>query len=250
MGNELRRAAIVTGAATGIGAAVVRKLLETPGQRVVVVQHRQVLEPLLEGEDRVLRVVCDVADRASVEECFQRALEWSSGVDKLVTSAGVAERASAYEMSLEQWELPLKVHLNGTFNWCQVVGRHMRDGGGGAIVTIGSICANRGFPGLLSYGCAKAAIHELTRGLAVEWADDKIRVNTIAPGYVDTANLKSATTLQPNVSASLHALGRLGTPEELAEAICFLLSDAASFITGEVLYVDGGFSVMPRPRGT
>ena len=242
-------AAIVTGGAGGIGTAVVRKLLDTPGQRVAVVDLKTGAS-IPVGEDRVLRVVADVADRSAVEDAFAQILRWSPTVNKLVTCAGVADRASAYDMTIEQWHLPQMTHLEGTFNWCQVVGRHMRTNSGGSIVVIGSICASRGFPGLLSYGCAKAAIHELARGLAVEWADDNIRVNVIAPGYVDTPYLHAATTLQSSVSASLHALGRLGKPEELAEAIYFLLSDAASFVTGEVVHVDGGFSVMSRPRGS
>jgi len=240
-------AAVVTGGGGGIGSEVVGRLLGR-GLRVAVVD----LEPggFEDNSDpNVLFVECDVARRESVRAALGTVLDWSDRVTAMVTCAGVAERDTASDMSDEVWDLAIAVHLNGTFYWCQEVARHMRKAGGGAIVTIGSICADRGFPGLLSYGCAKAGVHQLTRGLAVEWAADNIRVNCVAPGYVNTKRLSQVTTVAPQRSSALHAMGRIAEPGEIADAAAYLLSDQASFITGQVLYVDGGFSVLARPIG-
>lgn len=239
--------AVVTGGGGGIGSALVRQLRDE-GIRVAVVDLTA--GPFAASDDSgVLFLECDVTQRAQVEAAFENVLAWGGRVDKLVTCVGGGEYVDSYEVDLAEWQAQMDMNLTGTLHWCQVVGRHMRDNGGGAIVTVGSICATRGFPGRLAYGVAKAAVHQLTRGLAVEWAPDGIRVNCVAPGYVVTPRFEGAVTLDLETLGTMHAVGRTGVAEELASVIRFLLSDAASFVTGEVVFADGGFSAMARPRG-
>lgn len=162
----------------------------------------------------------------------------------LVTCAAIQIVGDSFELPTEHWQKVLAVHLNGTFYWCQAAGRSMRDGGGGSIVTVGSIAQDFGFPGRAAYTTSKAGIGGLTRVLAVEWAQWGIRVNSVIPGMVETPLFKRAAAqriVDAEAAASEHALGRLGTTGELAEAIVFLLSDQSSFITGELVRVDGGF---------
>lgn len=237
---------IVTGGNGGIGRAVVHRL-RNDGFRVASVDVVDDADVSSEDDSGILRLSCDVSSFDDSARAFGEISAWGGDIGGLVTCAGTTERQPAYEMTPETWNLPIDVHLTGTFVWCQLAGCEMRKGNGGAIVTIGSICGSRGFANMLSYGVAKAGIHQLTRGLATEWAPDDIRVNAIAPGYIDTARMKSVTTLAASESRRLHAMNRLGTPEEIADAASYLLSSQSSFVTGQVLHVDGGFSVMARP---
>ena len=196
------------------------------------------------GVDRVRFVQCDVADHAVVTAAAAQIEEWRSPIRMLATCAGIQIVGDSFELASEKWLKVLSVHINGTFLWHQAAGRSMRDGGGGSIVTVGSIAQDFGFPGRAAYTTSKAGIGGLTRVLAVEWARAGIRVNQVMPGMVETPLfLRSAAQgiVDAEAPASEHALGRLGTTEELAEAIVFLLSEQSSFITEELVHVDGGF---------
>ena len=248
MSEQVTSVAVITGGASGIGWKAAELLLERrPEVACALVdlneaQSGELIERF--GEDRVRFVQCDVTDSAAVNAAAAEIERWNSPIKMLVTCAGIQIVGDSFELATEHWLKVTAVHLNGTFYWCQAAGRSMRDSGGGSIVTVGSIAQDFGFPGRAAYTTSKAGIGGLTRVLAVEWAPAGIRVNQVIPGMVETPLFKRAAAqgiVDTEAAAAEHALDRLGTTGELAEAIVFLLSEQASFITGELVHVDGGF---------
>jgi NAD(P)-dependent dehydrogenase (short-subunit alcohol dehydrogenase family) len=230
---------VVTGASGGIGEAVVRSLLDS-GYRVVAIDA--VPTPAdLAANDRVLSCVCDVRDRNSIFEIIADSKSDESPFTGLVNCAGNHNVAPSIDLDLDAWHAVIDVHLTGTLIVSQAVARHMRKGG--SIVNISSIAQDFGLPGRVAYCAAKAGLLGLTRTLAVEWADLGIRVNAIALGYVDTPMGMKGVTDRGAIER-LHAMGRFASPSEVASVILFLLAEASSFITGEVIRVDGGYSVV------
>ncbi len=246
----MERTTIITGGTGGIGLATARRLLGGSSDRhvaLVDLVQSDVPASVKDMGDRVKVFACDVTDQASVRQAHQSILASMPEVDGLVAGAGTVSNDASVDIPLEQFHKVLSVHVDGTLLWCQAVGRDFIDNHGGAIVTIGSIAGLFGHPRRLAYGIAKAAIHSLTKTLAVEWASSNVRVNAVVPGYIETPIMVEVARLglvDADVAAQWSAMKRLGAPDEVAQTIAFLLSDSASYITGHLLNVDGGFSVL------
>jgi len=241
---------VVTGAASGIGSAVVDVVLKRrPDVRVGALDiDGDALSALHDAHrGRVDIVMCDVSDRAAIGASVE---EVAGGLPivGLVTAAGKLHNRASIDLDQDDWHGMLGVHLDGTLWAAQAAARSMMaHGGGGAIVNFCSVAMDFGWPRRLPYSVAKAGVAALTRTLAVEWSEEGIRVNAVSPGYVDTPmihNAAAAGLLDIDVKAQGHALGRLAQPDEIAEVVEFLLSDRSSFVTGEVVRVDGGFSTV------
>ena len=248
---------LVTGAARGIGLATAKRFL-AEGWRVALLDiDGDTLMSAVAGlaeADRTLALECDVSDAKAVAASIDKVAKRFGRLDALINNAGVAVFASVMETSDEDWSRILAVNLSGPFLCTKAAVPLMREHGGGAIVNITSISAVRASTLRSAYGTSKAGLAHLTKQLAVELASLGIRVNAVAPGPVDTAMAKAVHTAA--IRADYHdaiPLNRYGLEEELAEAILFLSSERSSYITGQVLAVDGGFDAagigLPTLRG-
>jgi NAD(P)-dependent dehydrogenase (short-subunit alcohol dehydrogenase family) len=257
MNPSTPKVALVTGAARGIGLAVARRFL-AEGWRVALLDiEDELLREAVAGlasPEHTLALCCDVSDAKAVDAAMQALSARFGRLDALVNNAGVAVFAPLLETSDQDWDRVLAVNLTGPFLCTKAAAPLMREHGGGAIVNITSISAVRASTLRSAYGTSKAGLAHLTKQLAVELASLGIRVNGVAPGPVDTAMAKTVHT--PEIRADYHdaiPLNRYGLEEELAEAVFFLCSDRSSYITGQILAVDGGFDAagigLPTLRG-
>lgn len=244
------RTTLITGAARGLGLAAA-VALHREGHNVVIgdldleVSQRAAAAVDASGA-RTLGLALDVRSRDSVQAAIAAATERFGGIDVLVTNAGIARPGPAAEATDESWAEMLDVHLRGTMRCCRAAFPALQASGHGAVVALSSISARLGMVGRSSYSAAKSGIEGLVRALAVEWAPQGIRVNGIGPGYILTEMVQGTIAsghLDPEKIGRLVPLGRFGTPEEIGEAVNFLVGDRARYITGQVLYVDGGATV-------
>jgi NAD(P)-dependent dehydrogenase (short-subunit alcohol dehydrogenase family) len=240
--------AIITGAARGIGRATARCLAEEGSSIVVAdINEAGAQEAAAEIESlgrRAMAVQTDVADYDQVQHMVQRAIETFGQIDILVNNAGNAALTPLLDTTPAVWDRTIKIHLYGTFFCTQAVVRHMVTRGRGRIVNISSVSGLVGSAGRAAYGAAKGGLVTLTRVLAVELAPQGIRVNAIAPGAVETELSRGAWTPADREGYfRLTPVERLGQPEDIAHAVRFLCLPQSDYITGQVLAVDGGFSV-------
>ncbi|HEY1403466.1 MAG TPA: glucose 1-dehydrogenase [Pyrinomonadaceae bacterium] len=241
------RVAVVIGGTSGIGRAIAHGLAEA-GADVVPTSRRmeQVEAAAAEIEERgrrSLRVASDVSDRDSMQRVLAASIEAFGKVDILVNSAGRTKRAPTLDFSEDDWNDIIETNLTGTLRACQVFGRHMLEREYGRIVNIASLSTFVALYEVAAYSASKAAVASLTKSLAVEWASRGVNVNAIAPGVFRTAlNQKLLDETERGREFQLRTPARrFGKVEELAGAAVFLASEAASFVNGEVLVVDGGF---------
>src|ERR1700754_4781279 len=250
------KVALVTGAARGIGLATARRFLADGWRVALLATEGELLAQAAAGlaqPNDTLALTCDVSDAAAVTAAIAEVATRFGRLDALINNAGVATFAPLLETSDADWNRILAVNLTGPFLCTKAAAPLMREHGG-AIVNITSISAVRASTLRSAYGTSKAGLAPLTKQLAVELASINIRVNAVAPGPVDTAMAKQVHTKE--IRADYHdaiPLNRYGLEDELANAIYFLCSDSASYITGQILAVDGGFDAagigLPTLRG-
>jgi len=241
------KVAVVTGGTSGIGRALTRGLAEA-GADVVPTSRRA--EQVAAAADevaalgrRTLRVSSDVTDRRSLEDALSAVVKALGRVDILVNCAGRTQRTPTLDVSEQEWASIVDTNLTGTLRACQVFGRHMLERGSGRIVNIASLATFVSLFEVAAYSASKAGVGSLTKSLAVEWGPRGVNVNAIAPGVFPTdLNRKLIEgTPRGNELLARTPLRRFGRAEELAGAAVYLASDAASFVNGHVLAVDGGF---------
>lgn len=242
------KTALVTGGGSGIGAAIARELAAA-GAKVVVADleqaaAEQIVSQIRSGGGVAHAFAADMADAEAVERMVAFCVETVGGLHLAVNNAGIGGPiAPVADYPLDGWKSVIDVNLNGVFYCMKFEIAAMLKGGGGAIVNMSSILGSVGTAGSSAYVAAKHALLGLTKTAAVEYAAQGVRVNAVGPAYIDTPLLSKnldADTLGQLVG--LHPIGRIGMPEEVSALTCFLLSDAASFVTGSYHLVDGGYT--------
>jgi len=240
------RIVLVVGGAGGLGSAMARGAAAA-GAAVAVADAdaaaaAAVADALAKQGGRSHAIAVDVTEPASVGSMAEEATRVLGPIDGLVNAAGTTRRGPAADFPRAEWERILAVNLTGTFLCCQIVGQGMLARRRGRIVNVASIAGQIGLPGTIAYIASKGGVVALTRGLAVEWAPSNVQVNAIAPSWFETGWAR-LVDLEPGYRDRIMGrvpMGRMGRPDEVAGAAVFLLSDAASMITGHVLAVDGG----------
>ena len=241
------KVAIVTGGASGIGLATAKKLLDE-GASVVIADVSKNLEAIVKNlghEGYTLGVLTDVSKEADVQNMINKTIEKFGHLDYMVSNAGIGGSANILEdVTIEEWSQVIGVNQTGMYLCNKYAVKEMLKNKGGAIVNTASMYGLVGSTSSYAYSASKGAITQMTRSAALMYADKNIRINAVAPGYVDTPILALAPEEMKKAMAQSLPMKRLGKDTETADAICFLLSDEASFITGSILTCDGGFTAM------
>jgi NAD(P)-dependent dehydrogenase (short-subunit alcohol dehydrogenase family) len=245
--NLHERVIVITGAAQGIGAACAQRLSQD-GAAVALwdvddTRGQALAKSLADQGRRALYLHCNVAHKAEVDAATARTVQAFGHIDGLVNNAGIFKAANFLDITEADWDAVIDVNLKGSFLVAQAVAREMVKHGSGDIVNMSSVNGVMAIPSIASYNVSKGGINQLTRVMALSLADHGIRVNAVAPGTIATELAKNAVLGSDEARARIMSrtpMKRLGEPEEIAEVCAFLLSSASSYMTGEIVYVDGG----------
>lgn len=246
--NLAGRVAIVTGGASGMGAATVRELTALGATVAIVDRNAELAGRVATETDNPAPIIGDVGDAAFCDEAVGTVAERHGRLDILVNAAGIIVRADGPGTSEKDWRRIVDVNLGGVFFMSRAAVPHMQRNGSGAIVNFGSIWGDVGAAGVVAYCATKGGVHQLTRSMALDHVKDGIRINAVAPGEVNTPMLAfgrdkppSAEDLQKLADESI-PMQRLAEPEEIGRVVAFLVSDAASYMTGSIVTVDAGYT--------
>lgn len=240
------KVALVTGASRGLGRAIAMQLA-ADGARVTVNymksadQAETVVKEIISRGGSAAAVQADITSLPEVEKMVDSLYEKFGSIDILVNNAGVTKDELLISMTPEDWDSVIKTNLGGLFNCTKAVAKYMMVQKSGRIINISSVAGERGGRGQSNYAASKGGINAFTRSVAMELAPKKITVNAVAPGVVETEMSSTVIRRAKDIILDAVALKRLGQPEEIAKVVAFLASDDASYITGEVIRVDGGF---------
>ncbi|RMF92835.1 MAG: glucose 1-dehydrogenase [Nitrospinota bacterium] len=244
------KTALITGASGGLGAATALAFADVGADVIVASRNKPALEQVAEQVRsrgrQALALQADVSDPHRVEEVVAEAVARCGKIDILVNNAGIAVTGKLESLSPEEWNRSLAVNLNGAFDCAQAVGKVMKKQGGGKIINVASVAGTVAVPHLGAYGTSKAALIHLTRSLALEWARHNITVNALAPGYFLSPMNEQAFADERMLQNTLKRipLGRLAEMSEITAILIFLASDAANYITGQVIVADGGWTIL------
>ena len=241
------RIAVITGGASGMGAATVREFVAA-GATVTLIDRNAQGAQQVADETGATAIIGDVSDADFCQKTIDQVAATHGRLDVLVNCAGTIHRAAAAGTSDDDWRQIMAVNVDAVFYLSRAAVKHMAAQGAGAIINFGSIWGERGAAGVLAYCATKGAVHQITRAMALDHADQGIRINAVAPGEVETPMISTGRTTTPT-AADLQAMAdatipikRLAQPEEIARVVRFLASDEASYLTGAIVPVDGGYT--------
>jgi len=236
---------LVSGGSRGIGRAIAEGFAQRGATVIITGREQATLDQTAQEIGTNVRVVvCDVANAASIRDCAKLTLEQFGRVDTLVNCAGVNRRKPAIEFSEEDYDFVTDINLKGSFLMSQEIGRSQLERGQGCQINIASLNTDRPLKNVLPYAMSKAGMGHMTRGLALEWGPRGVRVNAIAPGFILTDLTKKlwSNPVMQQWNKANTPQQRLGTPQDMVGAAIFLASPASAFMTGQTLYVDGGYT--------
>ncbi len=243
------KVALVTGAGRGLGQSMALGLAEAGADIICFGRNQENIDEtsrqIQKIGKRALPLVTDIGSSEQVKRSVSKALEVFGKIDILINNAAMMLGKASEKTTEEEWNDLIRTNLTGTFLCCQSVGTHMIGNGSGKMINVGSIFGLTGTTHCLAYACSKAAVHQMTKSLAVEWAKHGITVNAIVPGYFDT-EMPAKILADPNFKKTIlerMPLRRIGRPEEIKPLAVYLASRASDFMTGQTLCMDGGYSV-------
>ncbi|WP_436344771.1 SDR family NAD(P)-dependent oxidoreductase [Natronorubrum sp. FCH18a] len=236
--------AIITGSSSGIGRGIAERFAADGVDVVVCSREQENVDPVAEeinastSPGEALAIECDVTEREAVEALVEATVEEFGGLDVLVNNAGASFMADFDDVSENGWKTIVDINLHGTYNCTHAAAEHLKDGGG-TVVNFASVAGQRGSPLMSPYGASKAGVINLTTTLSYEWADEDVRVNCIAPGFVATPGVESQMGVSADNIDREEVARRIGTVEEIADVTQFLASPASSYVVGETITVQG-----------